>query len=323
MRNDEIQKLIDHQEQMSKLMKSISAPFANNPALKVMERLQKMTEPKWKYESLLPEPIAKDLLVQADLLKQLEPSPQLKEIMRQIEPLTRQFAEIHESEAIKSIRLASESVLASFERSGIQEILRIASNTFSEVDFKLIKEMENSPFGLSGSEILAQAEEFEVLPEFRDGELVNAAAIKSELTTTKDFKNLAPKTKSIIHLMLFTIFLNLLSNYIYDQAKILMARDIEEISPPNPTPEKARKFSRNPGKNIRADSLQDVRIVIGSGLNLRESPSISAKVILELPVGKLLDVLDRSNRTWLYVGVTIDGEYLEGWVSRRYTTTFK
>lgn len=323
MQNDEVQKLIDQQERISKLMKSISDPFANNPALKVMERLHKMTEPKWKYESFLPEPIAKDLLEQADFLKQLEPSPQWKEIMRQIEPLTRQFAGIHESEAMRSIRLASESFLASFESSGIHELIRKASSSFSGADFQLIHEMANSPFNLSGNELLSYGQELADQIKHDNDSTVTVDFIKNEVSTTKDFSKLATIVQLCLVWMILTALEGIVGGLAHDQFNALTAEEVQAISPPITTPEKARKYSRNPVPGISLSSLQDIRIVTGSSLNLRESPSIKAKVILELPVGKLLDVLDRGNRTWLYVGVTIDGEYLEGWVSRRYTTTFK
>jgi len=47
-----------------------------------------------------------------------------------------------------------------------------------------------------------------------------------------------------------------------------------------------------------------------------ESVSTSSEV-------RLVELIDRSNRSWLFVEVEVDGELIQGWVSRKYTVYFK
>lgn len=77
------------------------------------------------------------------------------------------------------------------------------------------------------------------------------------------------------------------------------------------------------GTSDKKNLLKGYRVTIGHGVNLREGPTKKSQSILILPIGKLLDVIDKSNRSWLYVQVEIEGELINGWVSRRYTTYFK
>ncbi len=74
---------------------------------------------------------------------------------------------------------------------------------------------------------------------------------------------------------------------------------------------------------VNKEQLKNFRIVIGSDVNFRKGPSMKSEIITKLPLGKLIEVLDRSNRSWLRVKVEIEGEKFIGWVSRRYTIYFK
>lgn len=50
---------------------------------------------------------------------------------------------------------------------------------------------------------------------------------------------------------------------------------------------------------------------------------MKSEVITTLPIGALVEVIDKSHRSWLLVEAEIDGELEQGWVSRRYTSYFK
>lgn len=65
------------------------------------------------------------------------------------------------------------------------------------------------------------------------------------------------------------------------------------------------------------------RVVIGSGLRLRAGPGMKTEIITTLPLGKLVMILDSSERAWLHVEVDLEGDVIEGWVARRYTTPFR
>jgi hypothetical protein len=64
-------------------------------------------------------------------------------------------------------------------------------------------------------------------------------------------------------------------------------------------------------------------VVVGSGLRLRTGPSMKTEIISTVPLGKLIMILDSSERAWLNVEVDLEGDLIEGWVARRYTTPFR
>lgn len=50
---------------------------------------------------------------------------------------------------------------------------------------------------------------------------------------------------------------------------------------------------------------------------------MKSKIITELPIGTLVEIIDKTNRSWLFVEVELDGEYKQGWISQRLTIYFK
>jgi hypothetical protein len=71
------------------------------------------------------------------------------------------------------------------------------------------------------------------------------------------------------------------------------------------------------------DLLKGYRVVTDASLLVRETPSMNSKVLTSLPLGQLVKVFENSKRSWLHIEVEIEGEILDGWVLRRYTTNFK
>ncbi|WP_367104822.1 SH3 domain-containing protein [uncultured Psychrobacter sp.] len=84
-----------------------------------------------------------------------------------------------------------------------------------------------------------------------------------------------------------------------------------------------RAFTRKNNSSFDRLLFKGFRVAIVDSLELKESPNVSANVIETLGIGTLLQVLDKTNRSWLLVEVEIDGELEQGWVLRRYTTYFK
>jgi hypothetical protein len=50
---------------------------------------------------------------------------------------------------------------------------------------------------------------------------------------------------------------------------------------------------------------------------------MKSDIIVQLDTGTLVEVLDKSNRTWLLIEITDGDEIIQGWISRRYTVYFK
>jgi len=84
-----------------------------------------------------------------------------------------------------------------------------------------------------------------------------------------------------------------------------------------------RSFTRTANMKFDRTALTGFRVTTANSLKLRKSPNMSAETIDYLPLGTLAEVIDRSNRSWLFVEVELDGELTQGWVSRKYTAYFK
>ncbi|CAQ90289.1 SH3 domain-containing protein [Escherichia fergusonii] len=65
--------------------------------------------------------------------------------------------------------------------------------------------------------------------------------------------------------------------------------------------------------------LKNFRTITRNNVYLRSSPSENAEIQEMLQANTPLYVMDKSNRQWLAVEVEINGEKIQGWVSRRYT----
>lgn len=62
----------------------------------------------------------------------------------------------------------------------------------------------------------------------------------------------------------------------------------------------------------------DIRLVKGSDVRLRLEPSMKSEVILLLPSDAPVIVLDKENRTWLFVSYEHQGYIVDGYVSTKF-----
>ncbi|MCS0334417.1 SH3 domain-containing protein [Vibrio diabolicus] len=67
------------------------------------------------------------------------------------------------------------------------------------------------------------------------------------------------------------------------------------------------------------NNKKNLRVIIGNNLNLREGPAQKNNSLGLLHLGDVIEVLDSTNRSWLYVRVVVDEEVLTGWIFRRYS----
>ena len=89
------------------------------------------------------------------------------------------------------------------------------------------------------------------------------------------------------------------------------------------TPQDAKNFVKKPNKKFDRTALKGFRVITANTLNLRENPGMKSEIITTIPIGTLVEVIDKSDRSWLLVEVEIDGNLELGWISRRYTAYFK
>lgn len=89
------------------------------------------------------------------------------------------------------------------------------------------------------------------------------------------------------------------------------------------TPTEVKALAKKGPHGINREMLKGYRVVTAPSLQFRVHPSMQSEILMALPLGQLLEVLNDSKRSWLHVKVEIEGEILDGWVLRRYTTYFK
>ncbi len=62
----------------------------------------------------------------------------------------------------------------------------------------------------------------------------------------------------------------------------------------------------------------DIRLVQGNQVGLREGPGMKYDVLMTLPRDAIVTVLDKENRTWLYVSYEHQGYMVDGYVSNKF-----
>tara|TARA_R110002072_G_scaffold138429_1_gene281608 strand:- start:6 stop:1013 length:1008 start_codon:yes stop_codon:yes gene_type:complete len=206
----------------------------------------------------------------------------------------------------KTSQLASIALQQSEAFKQISQISNLAS-------FKALASLDNSPFYESAALAFASGMGNTDLIDESLEEI--DAQISEEVSSQTDFNALSDKTKSILlylyHYYFLPIFLSCLSAYMMAHA-VEARKELESIS----TPAEVRKFTRSRNHNFDLSSLKGFRVTTVQSLNFRETPSMKSEIIATLPIGSLVEVIDKSQRSWLLVEVEIEGELEQGWVSR-------
>jgi hypothetical protein len=86
-----------------------------------------------------------------------------------------------------------------------------------------------------------------------------------------------------------------------------------------PRKEQQKNLTENKPSELSYNDLKRIRVVRRDNVKLRTGPSMQSEVIEMLPVNQPLLIVGRENRAWLMVITELNGEKLEGWISRSYT----
>ena len=214
-----------------------------------------------------------------------------QETARMNEFLNPALLAIHESPAMQAMREFSNLPFSSVVRESV----------FSELDSIGIDQFD--------------------LPEDQDIDQSIQAEIQKELAGNRDYNRLSKRAQLslsyIYHKYFLPIILGSLTAIIMQVAqKVQISLEKKE------TPAEIKSYVRKSIPEINKNLLKGYRVA-SSDVHLRKGPSMKSDIITTLPLGQLLEVLDKSNRSWIFVKVEIEGEEFVGWVSRRYTTYFK
>lgn len=81
----------------------------------------------------------------------------------------------------------------------------------------------------------------------------------------------------------------------------------------------SREIKSEIRKQTFGNDTKTLRVIIGNNLNLREGPAKKHTSFGTLHLGDVVEVIDNTDKSWIYVRVVLDDEVLTGWVFRRYT----
>jgi len=80
-----------------------------------------------------------------------------------------------------------------------------------------------------------------------------------------------------------------------------------------------KKLTRQLPSDIDNSTLKHIRIIIGKNVRLRDTPSMQGDILVTLEKYTPVIVIDKSDRKWLYVQLSLGDQKLYGWVNRSYT----
>ncbi|HHR5883425.1 SH3 domain-containing protein [Moellerella wisconsensis] len=146
-------------------------------------------------------------------------------------------------------------------------------------------------------------------------------AIVAEVCGETDFFRLPPRLKQLIYYIIdklvLPLVIGLISGYILSQY-LQVQQDFTVLTSKAEVRQQARKMTSLYDKEV----LKGLRVIIGNNVQLRTEPSMKSSVITLLDIGKIVRIVDKSDKVWLLVEIEEEDEFIQGWVSRRYTQHF-
>jgi len=263
-------------------------------------------------------------------VRQFSESSSLADLALQESKATNIFRTIAESNRFHAFAAQQSEVTRQFQNFSLSSQLATnairqakAFDQFSQLtsltSVQMLAGLKNSPF----SEIQSLAANFN--SEFDSDEVSDESLLEldsqlaNEVGAETDFNNLSDKTRQILLYLYHFYILPILIGCLLIANQDLIREKLELVK----TPAEAKSFARALNANIDREALRYFRVTTANSLNLRETPSMQSDIITTLPVGSLIEVLDKSRRSWLLVEIELDGELEQGWVARRYTAYFK
>jgi len=171
---------------------------------------------------------------------------------------------------------------------------------------KAVSQLENSPF--SSSALSAYGIATANAENVNEAILEIDSELNNEVSSVTDFNQLSEKTKSVFlyiyHYYVLPVLLSFFVSYMVMNTATEVKIELKSIS----SPTEVRSFARNAKIKFDRTALVAFRVTTANSLKLRKSPNMSAETIDFLPLGTLVEVIDRANRSWLFVEVEMDGE---------------
>ncbi len=196
--------------------------------------------------------------------------------------------------------------------------------------FEALENLKDSPFSADyegGS--YDQCANSEVSLEDLDNSVVSIDELKEldteillELEGVADFESLPTRTQKKIGELWHLFWLNLIVTILV-QAVLLVGSELVADFSGAETCQEVKERVKQAQSKFDSSLLAAYRVTTASNLHLRTEGHTKSDIMALLTRGTVVKVLDSSKKAWLLVEVEVDGEVLQGWVFRRYTTYFK
>lgn len=201
---------------------------------------------------------------------------------------------------------------------GHHQLLESISKNYNLESIGIISKIKNSP--LTKGYVHNEYDTEDASIHYSDFyELDNA--IVAEVYGETDFFLLSPRLKKLIYYIIdklvLPLIIGLISGYMLNQYQQVQ-QDFTVLTSKAAVRQQARKMTSLYDKEV----LKGLRVIIGHNVQLRTKPSMKSSVITLLDIGKVVRIVDKSDKVWLLVEIEEEDELIQGWVSRRYTQYF-
>ncbi len=159
--------------------------------------------------------------------------------------------------------------------------------------------------------------------EFEPDAIVKFEEFKNKNVYVQKFRELPLQYQLIIIYFVFNIFAPIVNDLIKTKVLDVFNEAGNFIVSSLPVNAFTKELITYKDETIDWDVLKDFRIITADNVRLRDNPSMKGEVIETLEKYSVVAVLDRSNRKWIYVKVSIGNEQICGWVNRSYTKPLK
>ena len=135
---------------------------------------------------------------------------------------------------------------------------------------------------------------------------------------TSSFRKL-PLLLQLIIIYLMTTIYSVGADKNKELAVYLMGQAQQYVSKAVSPSSHVKKLTKQLPSEIDTDTLKHIRIITGGNVRLRNTPSMQGDVLVTLEKYTPVIVINKSDRKWLYVQLSLGDQKLYGWVNRSYT----
>lgn len=146
---------------------------------------------------------------------------------------------------------------------------------------------------------------------------------KNKNPYVKKFRELPIVLQLTVYYFLIHVFAPLVEDVMKAEALKLFNKAGELIIQTIPINAYTKFLFSKGSRNVDWDLLKDFRVVTAHNVRLRDNPSMQGDVLELVEKYTVVAVLDKSNRKWLYVQISVDGKSVYGWINRTYTKPIK